>query len=124
MTFKLLFILHANKGHKNAAGSPINCNIQPQNYRQLDIRYLSIYLSINLYIYLSIYLSIYLYIYLSIYLSIYISIYLGESGEEYIDLDGYMGPQEYSMCQPIYDSEEYSHSEVRGHFSSTKNAEL
>ena len=38
--------------------------------------YLSIYLSIYLYIYLSIYISIYLYIYISIYISIYLSIYL------------------------------------------------
>ena len=44
--------------------------------------------------------------------SILINSYLGDSGEEYLDMDAYMGPQEYSMCQPVYDSEEYSHSEV------------
>ena len=44
--------------------------------------------------------------------AILINPYLGESGEEYLDMDAYMGPQEYSMCQPVYDSEEYSHSEV------------
>merc|ERR1740128_1460798 len=35
----------------------------------------------------------------------------GESGEEYIEEDAYMNPQEYGMCQPVYDSEDYSHSE-------------
>jgi len=44
--------------------------------------------------------------------AILINPYLGDSGEEYLDMDAYMGPQEYSMCQPVYDSEEYSHSEV------------